>query len=117
MTATVSLAASDTPFENIILQVLKVEMSCTGNLDTHTILVEDASLLRMFLVKDNAVFIDLDALNVPVLVFALEAAGPMPDNEGEEDTDEDFEMLQNAWKTCRLVWKRRKDVAGQASSG
>ncbi|CAI9629243.1 hypothetical protein GT037_001456 [Alternaria burnsii] len=116
MTATVSLAASDTPFENIILQVLKVEMSCTGNLDTHTILVEDASLLRMFLVKDNAVFIDLDALNVPVLVFALEAAGPMPDNEGEEDTDEDFEMLQNAWRTCRLMWKRGKDVAGQASS-
>ncbi|RYN18201.1 hypothetical protein AA0113_g10637 [Alternaria arborescens] len=116
MTATVAMAASDTPFKNVILQVLKVEMSCTGNLDTHTILVEDASLLRMFLVKNNAVFIDLDALNVPVLVFALEAAGPMPDNEGEEDTDEDFEMLQNAWKTCRLVWKRGKDVAGQASS-
>jgi hypothetical protein len=41
----------------------------------------------------------------------------MPDNEGEEDTEEDFEMLQNAWKTCRLVWKRAKDVAGQASCG
>jgi hypothetical protein len=117
MTATVFMAASDTPFENVILQVLKVEMSCTGNLDTHTILIEDASLLRMFLVKKNAVVIDLDALNVPVLVFALEDAGPMPDNEGEEDTEEDFEMLQNAWKTCRLVWKRAKDVAGQASCG
>ncbi|CAN9368666.1 unnamed protein product [Alternaria alternata] len=115
MTATIFMAASDTPFENVILQVLQVEMSCTGNLDTHTILIEDASLLRMFLVKKNAVVIDLDALNVPVLVFALEAAGPMPDNEGEEDTEEDFEMLQNAWKTCRLVWKRAKDVAGQAS--
>ena len=115
--ATVSLAASETPFENVILQVLKVEMSCTGNLDTHTILIEDASLLRMFLVKKNAVVIDLDALNVPVLVFALEAAGPMPDNEGEEDTDEDFKMLQNAWKTCLLVWKQGKDVADQASSG
>ena len=117
MTATIFMAASDTPFENVILQVLKVEMSCTGNLDTHTILIEDASLLRMFLVKKNAVVIDLDALNVPVLVFALEAAGPMSDNQGEEDTEEDFEMLQNAWKTCRLVWKRGKDVAGQASSG
>ncbi|KAL1794454.1 hypothetical protein ACET3X_007875 [Alternaria dauci] len=110
------MAAPRPPSENFTLHIIKVEMSCTGNLDTNTILIEDASLLRMFAMKDRAVVVDLDALNVAVPVFALEAAGPMPDNEGEEDTDVDFEMLQNAWKTCRLVWKLEKSGTRQANS-
>ncbi|KAG9184955.1 hypothetical protein G6011_11785 [Alternaria panax] len=132
MSATVVMAPPKPPSKDYTVHILEVEMSCTGNLDTHTILVEDASLLRMFVMKNGAVVVDLASLNTVMPVFKLEAAGPLSDNNGEEDTDEDFEMLQDAWKTCRLVWghnvrlarsskqmnkkKAEKDVADQTNN-
>jgi hypothetical protein len=111
MTATVTRIAKSPPSEGYTAKVIKVVMSCTGNLDTHTILVEDPEILRMFVEKDGQIVIDFVPLNVMIPIFALEPAGPMPDNEGEEDTEEDFEMLRNMGKVCRLVWGHHKGLA------
>ena len=132
MTATVEITAPNPPSENHTIRVIKVEISCTNYLDTHTILIDDASILRMFMIKDGTIQIDLSPLDMAIPVYGLEAAGPMPDNDREEDTDEDIEMVRKAWETCRLVWghydrltelgkqmsrKREPELAGQASSG
>jgi hypothetical protein len=135
MTATITRVASSAPFEEFAVRVTNVEMSCTGNLDTHTILIEDADLLRMFVVKEADVVIEMKHLEKGIPIFTLVPAGPMPENDGEEDTDADFGMLNEAWKICRLVWgydagieelnkrgakamrARRDELAAQASNG
>jgi hypothetical protein len=135
MTATVARVASGAPSEEFAVRIIKVKMSCTGNLDTHTIIIEDADLLRMFVVKEGDVVIEMKHLEKGIPIFTLVPAGLMPDNDGEEDTDADFEMLNEAWKICRLVWGydagieelnkrlaeamrvRRDELAAQASNG
>jgi hypothetical protein len=105
MTATVAVAAPNPPSNDHTFRVTKVEMSCSGYLDTHTILIDDADILRMFVMKDVDVVIDMSLFST-IPKFALEPAGPMPDNYGEEDAEEDLQMVEDAFKTCRLVWEQ-----------
>ncbi|KAI4683019.1 uncharacterized protein J4E84_006921 [Alternaria hordeiaustralica] len=105
-TATITRIAKSPPSEGFTTKVIKVVMTCTGNLDTDTILIEDPDILRMFVEKEGKIVISFTQLPMMIPIWKLEPAGPMPDNQGQEDTDEDFEMIRNAWKTCRLVWGR-----------
>ncbi|KAI4709225.1 hypothetical protein J4E89_005973 [Alternaria sp. Ai002NY15] len=105
-TATITRIAKSPPSEGFTTKVIKVVMTCTGNLDTDTILIENPDILRMFVEKEGKIVISFTQLPMMIPIWKLEPAGPMPDNQGQEDTDEDFEMIRNAWKTCRLVWGR-----------
>ncbi|KAI4607480.1 hypothetical protein J4E80_009593 [Alternaria sp. BMP 0032] len=105
-TATITRIAKSQPSEGFTTKVIKVVMTCTGNLDTDTILIENPDILRMFVEKEGKIVISFTQLPMMIPIWKLEPAGPMPDNMGEEDTDEDLQMIRNAWKTCRLVWGR-----------
>ncbi|KAI4624690.1 hypothetical protein J4E83_004366 [Alternaria metachromatica] len=101
-----ALIAKSPPSEGFTTKVIRVVMSCTGNIDTDTILIENSDILRMFVEKEGKIVISFTQLPMMIPIWKLEPAGPMPDNMGEEDTDEDLQMTRNAWKTCRLVWGR-----------
>ncbi|KAI4951583.1 hypothetical protein J4E86_006999 [Alternaria arbusti] len=105
-TATITRIAKSPPSKGFTTKVIRVVMSCTGNIDTDTILIENSDILRMFVEKDGKIVISFTQLPMMIPIWKLEPAGPMPDNMGEEDTDEDLQMRRNAWKTCRLVWGR-----------
>ncbi|KAI4658269.1 uncharacterized protein J4E79_007251 [Alternaria viburni] len=105
-TATITRIAKSPPSEGFTTKVIRVVMSCTGNIDTDTILIENSDILRMFVEKEGKIVISFTQLPMMIPIWKLEPAGPMPDNMGEEDTDEDLQMIRNAWKTCRLVWGR-----------
>lgn len=105
-TATITRIAKSPPSKGFTTKVIRVVMSCTGNIDTDTILIENSDILRMFVEKEGKIVISFTQLPMMIPIWKLEPAGPMPDNMGEEDTDEDLQMIRNAWKTCRLVWGR-----------
>ncbi|KAI4916584.1 uncharacterized protein J4E92_009088 [Alternaria infectoria] len=105
-TATITRIAKTPPSEGFTTKVIRVVMTCTGNLDTDTILIENPDILRMFVEKEGKIVINFTQLPMMIPIWKLEPAGPIPDNQGQEDTDGDFEMIRHAWKTCRLVWGR-----------
>ncbi|KAH6881350.1 hypothetical protein BKA58DRAFT_1045 [Alternaria rosae] len=105
-TATVTKIAKSPPAEGFTTKVIKVVMMCTGNLNTNTIVIEDADILRMFVEKNRKIVISFTQLPMMIPIWKLEPAGPMPDNYDEEDTEEDLEMIRNVWRTCRLVCGR-----------
>ncbi|KAF1831727.1 hypothetical protein BDW02DRAFT_581793 [Decorospora gaudefroyi] len=110
--ASIALVASSATSEHPTLQIVKAEMSCTGCLDTERIIIDDPTILRMFFCTRSGVpdtiMIDVGRLDKNLPQFALEGMGPFPNNDGEKDTEEDLEMVKNAWKTCRLVWFQDK---------
>jgi hypothetical protein len=84
--------------------VVRAEMACEGYLDCEHIVIDDPSVLAIFVVRPWGVGIDLTAVDRAHKYFKLVAAGPLPDEDKEEDDDENMEMVMAAWKTCKLEW-------------
>ncbi|KNG49734.1 hypothetical protein TW65_03494 [Stemphylium lycopersici] len=78
-------------------------MSCTGNLDTQKIVIDDPELLRMFVIRYESRVIDTSVFDKLIPVFALKPTG-LPLETGDEDEVDDHELFQGAWKVCRLIW-------------
>ena len=99
---TLAMVAPKSSAESYMPQVMRVEMSCTGNLDTHKIGIDDPELLCMFVMRDESRVIDTSVFNTPMPIFALEPTG-LPLETADYDEVDDHELFQDAWKVCRLI--------------
>ncbi|KAE8836460.1 hypothetical protein HRS9139_04558 [Pyrenophora teres f. teres] len=108
--ATVTMSASNPSSDQSAISVTKAVLHCSGILDSHTIIIDDPSLLSMFVVQGKTVGIDLNCFDQLVPVFGLVPARSVPSKSNKQTIYEDFEILRNAWKICRLVWGYRADM-------